>query len=234
MAPPLARPIIIPGVARRMWQRVWPAVCFYLAAAPADTARGYADNFGRPVHENFTGVAAIAFSTQPTHWLQDLLLGSHAIQMAATEIYMSWFLIPITAAIPVLLYRPEHYPRFILYLLVTYFAVMPIFFLYPLQPPWMQDGGIVRVVTNILPQAAGRDSNPFAAMPSLHVALPLSAALWYGWRYPYGKIMFGYAALIAFVIVFTGDHYVTDILGRHAALWRHLSARQEATPSTPA
>lgn len=204
-------PLFLPGILGRMWRRLWPFFAFYAAATPADTMRTFADNWGLPVHRQFSPIESAALTDAPTHALQNAFLWSHALQVGATEVYMSWFLVPMTAAIPVLLYRPHQYTRFIAYLLVTYYAVMPLFFLYPLEPPWMHDPGIIRVVTTIIPQAAGKDPNPYAAMPSLHVALPLSAALWYGWRYWFGKLLFGYAALIALVVVFSGDHYVADV-----------------------
>ena len=59
----------------------------------------------------------------------------------------------------------------------------------------------------------GFDTNPIAAMPSLHSAFPIlcSILLWsiYHWKaFPF----YLYSLTVLFAIIYTGDHYVTDIL----------------------
>jgi membrane-associated phospholipid phosphatase len=49
-------------------------------------------------------------------------------------------------------------------------------------------------------------------MPSLHVALPAVVVLWYGWRSGFGKLMLAWTALIALTVVYSGDHYVDDVI----------------------
>jgi hypothetical protein len=56
-------------------------------------------------------------------------------------------------------------------------------------------------------------------MPSLHVALPLVQGLWcvrQGWKIP-GIALAAFAGLIGAEVVFSGEHYVMDVLGAAAA-----------------
>jgi hypothetical protein len=95
----------------------------------------------------------------------------------------------------------------------------------------------------MFPKAVARDPNPNAAMPSLHVGLTVAAALWYGLRTAPGKFVLAYSALISFVVVYQGDHYVADALGGYAvaaaaygaARWLRLPvfARESAEDATP-
>ncbi|MCJ7587155.1 MAG: phosphatase PAP2 family protein, partial [Candidatus Aminicenantes bacterium] len=61
--------------------------------------------------------------------------------------------------------------------------------------------------------STGFDTNPIAAMPSLHAAFPLlsSLLLWrlYRWK---ALLFYLYTLIILFAITYTGDHYITDIL----------------------
>ena len=55
--------------------------------------------------------------------------------------------------------------------------------------------------------------NPLAAMPSLHFATSLMAALLLAEVGPIaGALGFGYAATLAFALVYLGEHYVVDLL----------------------
>jgi len=98
------------------------------------------------------------------------------------------------------------------------------YFIIPTTPPW-----IASELFNLIPKIirfnailfnlkipdlkAGFDVNPIAAMPSLHAAFPVlcSLILWrfYRWK---ASLFYLYTVLILFTIVYTGDHYVVDIL----------------------
>jgi len=98
------------------------------------------------------------------------------------------------------------------------------YFIIPTTPPWMASE-----LFNIIPKliqfnaniynmfipdiTAGFATNPIAAMPSLHAAFPLLCCfiLWriYRWK---ASIFFLYTFLILFTIVYTGDHYIVDII----------------------
>jgi len=56
--------------------------------------------------------------------------------------------------------------------------------------------------------------NPLAAMPSLHFATSVMAALLLAEVGPLaGALGFGYAATLGFALVYLGEHYVVDLLG---------------------
>jgi hypothetical protein len=57
-----------------------------------------------------------------------------------------------------------------------------------------------------------------AAMPSLHVAFPALLGLWFlreEWRAP-GIFLLAYAAVVAFEVVISGEHYVIDVVAAFA------------------
>ena len=56
--------------------------------------------------------------------------------------------------------------------------------------------------------------NPLAAMPSLHFATSVMAALLLAEVGPVaGALGFGYTATLGFALVYLGEHYVVDLLG---------------------
>jgi membrane-associated phospholipid phosphatase len=98
------------------------------------------------------------------------------------------------------------------------------YFLVPTVPPWMASTlfhllpPLIHfnvVLFNILipDLTSGFDTNPIAAMPSLHALFPIlcSLLLWslYRWK---AALFYLYTLLILFTIIYSGDHYVTDIL----------------------
>src|SRR5437867_2620409 len=153
--PPVARArrqFVRPGTARRLWMRVWPLGVFQLLVIPAAVVRARALNFGFPVHAHPVGVERFIFFTWPNDMLQEFLL-VHPVMLAASYIYGSWFLVPVVGAIPLMLYQPERYWRFVVPLAATYWACVPFYALYPLAPPWMHDANIVHVLGAVSPWA---------------------------------------------------------------------------------
>jgi hypothetical protein len=228
----------------RMWSRLWPAFAYYLLAVPAAMIRGAADDIGLPIRRNFNAIEAALLTDAPTHWLQGSLVDTEFTRLAGAAIYLTYFFVPITTALGVLMFRPHDYWRFIAFVLIVNYAVMPFYMLYPIEAPWAQDASINRFIAERFPEAAAQDPNPFAPMPSLHVALPAAVALWYGLRSFWGRIVLAYSALIGLVVVFSGEHYVADIAAGYAvafAVWcaaRKLRlpvfAREEAPPEPAA
>lgn len=56
-----------------------------------------------------------------------------------------------------------------------------VFALAPSRPPWM-DTDVVRMMQSQTNNAVSMDTNAFAAVPSLHVAVPASYAAWFAWH----------------------------------------------------
>ena len=235
----LEKPLFAPGMGRRMWSRLWPAFAYYVLSMPAAMIRAAADDIGLPVRRNFNAFEAALLTDAPTRWLQGSLVDTEFTQVAGAAIYLSYFFIPITAALGVLMFRPHDYWRFIAFVLVVNYAVMPLFMLYPIEAPWAQDTNIHRFIADSFPEAVAKDPNPHAPMPSLHVALPAAIALWYGLRSFWGRVVLAYSALIGLVVVFTGEHYIADVAAGYivaaaiyaAARWLRLPIFARAAES---
>ena len=184
---------------------------YYVSAIPAGIFRSEADNFGLPVHRHFNAFEAAVLTDWPNRALQSLFVDWTVLQHAAVYVYASWFALPLIATMPLLGKRNRDAWRLVALVMLVYYAGMPFFALYPLSPPWMSDH-VTRVFYLVHPEVAGKDPNPYAAMPSLHVALPAVVVLWYGWRSGFGKLMLAWTALIALTVVYSGDHYVADVI----------------------
>jgi membrane-associated phospholipid phosphatase len=96
------------------------------------------------------------------------------------------------------------------------------------------DGRVVRVVPRVFRDARGEPldqddtagANPWAAMPSDHLAAALAAALTLRELHPAaGPAGLGYAAVLGFALVYLGEHYVIDLLAG-AALAAAVAAAQ--------
>ena len=62
------------------------------------------------------------------------------------------------------------------------------------------------------------DGNPWAAMPSLHFATSVMAAISLAETGPVeGALGWAYAATLGFALVYLGEHYVTDLIAGGAA-----------------
>ncbi len=110
------------------------------------------------------------------------------------------------------------------------FAALVTFALYPAAPPWMaSQAHLMAPITRIIPavwhsidlHSAGslvesgyQYANNVAAVPSLHAGFSLLIAitLWPR-RHPWLKpIVASYPLVMAFTLVYSGEHYVADIV----------------------
>jgi membrane-associated phospholipid phosphatase len=100
----------------------------------------------------------------------------------------------------------------------------------PTAPPWWvsektgrMDGDVRRVMSEVASWVKGEHSptegdhemgaNPFAAMPSDHFASAVMTALLLAEQDPrLGALGWSYAFLLAFALVYLGEHYVIDLL----------------------
>ena len=189
-------------------------VLAWLALTLGAVIRGYMDDLGLPAHgaEIERGV----FGSLPTIWLQDEVypLSPGGLSWAALIIHGSWFLVPWLVGLVVSWKRPQRIGSFFLWCITLQFIVNPMFALLPLHPPWMASAEVTRIIALHMGSEIP-DNNPLAAMPSLHVALPLLIGLWFfreRWRVP-ALAMLAYSALVALEVVFSGEHYVVDVAG---------------------
>lgn len=212
-APPAVKePLFRPGLWRRMGFRVLLVFAYLAIGTPAGMFRAQADNLGMPVRSDFNGIESILLTDLPNRWLQVDWLQFAALQNIAMLVYVSWFALPLIVTLPLFGTKTANPWRIIVFVMLVYYAGMPFFALYPLEPPWMNNPDIANVIHDLRPEAVGVDPNPVASIPSLHVAMPAAAALWYGRERFYGRLLFVWSLLISVSIIYVGYHYVADIV----------------------
>lgn len=136
----------------------------------------------------------------------------------ATELWWSWFYLPVILCAAVMaVLGPRHFVRILFLFAATLFAADVMFALFPSLPPWMADG-TPRLIAGTTGTVTGLDSNPTAAFPSLHVAIPFVLALWF-WRHERpgcrlaGRLLMLRTVLVFWAVVYTGEHFVLDGVG---------------------
>ncbi|MGO9792504.1 MAG: phosphatase PAP2 family protein [Solirubrobacteraceae bacterium] len=175
---------------------------------------------------------ALFGGTPPTVTLQRWLWHGHVVwyDLIAWGVYMShFFLTPILAAILWKVDR-QRFRRFAVLVVTLSFAALATYALYPAAPPWMaSEAHLMAPITRIIPavwhsldiHSAGsliesgyQYANNVAAVPSLHAAFSLLIAitLWPTRRKWLRPIVASYPLAMAFALVYTGEHYLTDIL----------------------
>ena len=162
--------------------------------------------------------------------------------IVATVLYMLHFALPIVAGLLLWVWRRPQYYDYVAAFIALSFAGFITYLLLPVAPPWWAAGlgelngpGGEPVIRYLKPEAFGViaealgypdgeqlssyvfygvNPNGVAAFPSLHAGYPFLAFLVL--RRAFGAIgwlALGYAAMVWWAIVFTGDHYVIDVLG---------------------
>jgi hypothetical protein len=167
----------------------------------------------------------------PTIWLQEHLFTPgviHWYDYATTFVHWSYFFIPHVAAILIWRKSPGLYNRYLLTTMITLFVGLLVYFLSPAAPPWLTADAapqtdifrvMVSVGRNINESLFDRtygvlgDPNPVAAMPSLHMAITFML-FWFALHHSrwLAALAFLYSLAMAFSLVYTGEHYVIDIL----------------------
>jgi len=166
--------------------------------------------------------------------------GLDRIAIAATVVYMLHFALPLVTGFVLWIRRRADYYDFVAALILLSVAGFATYLLLPAAPPWylayhgLLDGPDGRPLVAYLKPGAfetlagalgfdGRylyslafgsvNPNPVAAFPSLHVAYPFLAFLVL--RRAFGRVgwlALAYTALVAFSVVYTGDHWVIDVV----------------------
>jgi membrane-associated phospholipid phosphatase len=215
--------------------------------------------FGLPVYTTYViKLEQLLFQTVPSVWLQNLLLrtqpdsGFGWFEKLITIAHGSHFVAFLTVGFIIWLYQRQYFRFFKVSFYLTISLGLAGYFALPTVPPWMASSvfgllpRIIRfnaVIYNLaIPDiSAGFDTNPIAAMPSLHAAFPFLCGLilWkiYRWKsWPF----YLYALLMLFTIVYTGDHYVVDLLAGiilglicYAAAWSLTRKDFEAGTAGP-
>jgi len=205
-----------------------------------NVSRGYADDLFDPhvtelLHADEWMFGWLTGGEVPTVWLQQQLYRPDVVQwweVVVSLIYVSHFLAVPTIGVILWLRQRDQWGRFMRRWFTLSVAGLITYFLYPAAPPWWASTyhflpeQVARISTNgwnaIGLHSAGNTlnalqveaSNPVAAMPSLHTAyalmavaffLPMVAKRWW-------PLMLAYPLAMTFTLVYSGEHYVIDVL----------------------
>ena len=200
-----------------------------------DLARGVADNTGIAPHTS-TGIdfdRALFGHTLPTNWLQDRLFDpavAHWYDYVTFFVYLSHFFTALLVAAFLWRFRYPLFRRWRAMVLAIAGAGFLTYILFPGTPPWLasQTGhlppisrtiGYMWQHVHVYPAAAlfetsNRYVNDVAAIPSLHAAYTLLVVLFFWtrvklWARP---LLVLYPLAMGFTLVYTGEHYVFDVV----------------------
>ena len=150
-----------------------------------------------------------------------------ALNRVLTWAHWLWFFEPHLALILILVRHNERFPRAARQLAAVFDLGCAVYFIAPTAPPWWSsEQGLTgeevrRVMVEVGEETWGSawpgmygalGGNPWAAMPSLHFATALTAALLLAEAGPVeGAVGWGYALTLGFALVYLGEHYVTDL-----------------------
>ncbi len=138
-----------------------------------------------------------------------------------------WFFEPYLALALILVRRNERFPRAARQMAAVFDIGCAVYFALPTAPPWWSsEQGLTGEEVRRIMVEVGEDTwgsawpkmydalggNPWAAMPSLHFATSLVAALSLSEAGKVeGALGWGYAGTLGFALVYLGEHYVTDL-----------------------
>jgi membrane-associated phospholipid phosphatase len=139
-----------------------------------------------------------------------------------------WFAAPYLALAVILVRHNERFPRAARQMAAVFDLGCAVYFAVPTAPPWWaSENGLTgeevrRIMVEVGEPTWGRawermydalGGNPWAAMPSLHFATSLAAALSLAEAGKVeGAVGWGYAGTLGFGLVYLGEHYVTDLI----------------------
>lgn len=196
---------------------------------------------------------AIFFGTIPTIWLQNLLfdpLDLSWYDYLTTFIHWSYFLVPHGLAIYLWIRRRDLFTYYVLTTGILLGIGLLVYFLSPAAPPWLTadtapQEDVFRVMANVGRKINSNlydrtynvigDSNPVAAMPSMHEAITLVVALFAiraGRWWAVAGI--AYAVAMGFSLIYTGEHYFIDVfVGSMLAIYAYFIAGRWLSTTPP-
>lgn len=182
----------------------------------------------------------LGLGTQPTVRLQRSLGRpgrATALDHVLVWVHWLWFAEPHAAAAWILWRRPERFTRSALMICSLFDLGAIVYFALPTAPPWWaaQQGhlpGVRRIMGEVGERTWGRlwmplydflGGNPVAAMPSLHFASSVMAAVMLSESGPVeGTLGWTYAGVLGFALVYLGEHYLVDLLAGLGLAWAVL------------
>lgn len=169
----------------------------------------------------------------PTTWLQDRFYEpgvAHWWDRIAVPVYLSHFIVTLALLIILWCVRYAVFRPFLYSFVTLTMITLATYVLYPAAPPWMAalNGRLPevdRVVQATLSVMGGHTvntafekgaaySNPVAAVPSLHAAIP-ALILFFFWASARWWVRIGllaYVLAMGVTLVYSGEHYVIDVV----------------------
>ena len=189
-----------------------------------------------PIHADFQislDKYVFGFGSVPSVWLQQHLWHpTHVsvIDYVAFATYMSYFLVTPLALGALWLVDRSLFRSYARRLTLLSFAAVAWFRACPTMPPWLASqkdliGSVQRLNNSIAPNSGWFDptalwergvqlANALAAFPSLHegMTILLSIMLWRRVRPAFRVVLIAYPLVMAFSLVYLGEHYVSDLV----------------------
>jgi membrane-associated phospholipid phosphatase len=167
----------------------------------------------------------------PNVRLQRALAGlgrRNALDRTLSWVHWLWFLEPHGSLTWILARHPDHFARSARQMSAVFDIGCAIYMAVPTAPPWWAseqghtDAPVRRIMQEVGEEEWGRawpvlydalGGNPWAAMPSLHFATSLMAALLLAETGSVeGALGWTYVGALGFALVYLGEHYVTDLI----------------------
>jgi membrane-associated phospholipid phosphatase len=229
-------------------------------------SRALADELGLPVHVTsaIRFDEWLFGGTLPTAALQDAWCGepcrwaSHGAwyDTVFAVVYYSYFAVGLTVAIVLWLRNRSSWLAYLRRFIGLNLLALVGYVAFPLAPPWWASKAgyldepvqrlTIRGLDNLGLHSERIELGPYlptgnavAAMPSLHTATAMLVAL-YGitrLRHPARWLLLAYPALMSVTLVYTGEHYVVDVLAGYlsaglvmlgASAWERWRAARSA------
>jgi len=198
-----------------------------------DSMRGLADDLNKNVHFNemINFDRWIWFGQLPTVWLQEKLWHGYVqwYDFYFYFLYTLHFLMPVVVGLILWRYRPRLYWPFVWTIVGISFVAFITYIAFPAAPPWMaKELGYIlepmhRVssdvwwamgVQNFSEVYKNISPNAVAAVPSLHSAYPLVAALFivraFGMKRTWWILLYPLSMWVG--VTYLGEHYIFDIV----------------------
>jgi membrane-associated phospholipid phosphatase len=150
------------------------------------------------------------------------------LDLALSLVHWAWFMEPHLSLIWILLRDSDDFPRAARQMAAAYDIGCLVYYAVPTAPPWWASEHrytrqpVRRIMVEVGERFWGRawdrmyaslGGNPWAAMPSLHFATSVLAAILLAEQGPVpGAVGWSYAAALGFALVYLGEHYLTDLL----------------------
>ncbi|HET7510684.1 MAG TPA: phosphatase PAP2 family protein [Solirubrobacterales bacterium] len=151
------------------------------------------------------------------------------VNRVLTWTHWLWFVEPYLSLTMILVRHNARFPRAARQMAAVFDLGCALYFAVPTAPPWWAaENGLTgedevrRIMVEVGEPTWGRawermydalGGNPWAAMPSLHFATSLQAALSLSEAGKVeGALGWSYAGTLGFALVYLGEHYVTDLI----------------------